>query len=335
VTVNRLLIVTNSVSGGGAENSMFALHKELLTRGVASKIVALNVDGRSRLETDDIIELGRKWKSGPFQTIAALREFRRVVHHENPETIILNCELPELYGALTSACKCKFIAVEHTTKPWYKRRALGIVTRIALRVRGSKWVTVNSINQRIWPIGQRATYIANPINVPVIEQSHAGLKSLVYVGRLRPEKRVEWAIELASELNLPLDIYGEGLHLSALEELSEKVGAKVKFHGYQENIWEEIGNGQLVIIPSEFEGDGIVVLEALARDCPVLLADNADLRRFGLPELNYGANAKDMANKIKNNSFNEFYVSKKSRKELLQNRRIETIAERWMQVINS
>jgi len=211
---------------------------------------------------------------------------------------------------------------------------MGIVVRLILKWRRVTWVTVNSQSQTIWPFRQQARFIPNPIDLPISIRDSETLKSLAFVGRLRPEKRTIWAIGLAAELGLPLDVYGAGSELENLKRKSELLGARVIFHGYNQDVWTKIESGQLVVIPSEFEGDGIVVLEALATDCPIILADNEDLRRFELPDANYGVGVKEMAFKIKNNPVEKFHVSREARSKLLKNRSIERVVHEWINLIN-
>lgn len=333
--MKKIIIVTNSISGGGAENSMLLIHKHLTSRGLNTTLFALNSDSPNLSSQIGIIEFGRQWKSGIFATIAMLRSFRAKIKVESPNVVILNCELPELCGAFTQFRNCKIVSVEHTTRPWFQRRFLGRIVRWILKKRGSIWVTVNSGDPSIWPNGQLATYIPNPINLTISDRDHVTINSLAFIGRLRPEKHVDWAIELSNSLNLPLDIYGEGVELEALSEMSESLGVDVKFHGYEGNVWGKVRDGQLVIIPSEFEGDGIVVLEALAMDCPVILADNKDLRRFQLPDLNYASSVTEMAEKIRGNPADQFYVPKTIRSHLLRNRSIEHVTREWIKIFNS
>lgn len=332
--MKNIVIVTNSISGGGAENSMLYLHEEFLIRGFKSTLLALNSDHYVSYGNLNIIELGRSWKAGSVETFKGLRNYRRVLRDVSPDVIILNCELPELYGAFTNLKQCKLFVVEHTSRPWYQRQTLGILVRLILEMRRATWVTVNSQNRRIWPTKHKAIYMPNPIALPILDRAPKALSSLVFVGRLRPEKRAIWAIQLAAQLGLSLDIYGAGLEEEDLKRKSERLGVAVKFHGYEPDVWKKIEAGQLVVVPSKFEGDGIVVLEALAMDCPVILADNQDLRRFQLPDLHYCIDVNDMAYRINNIPIEKFKVSTEIRTQLLKNRTIEYVVQEWIKITN-
>ena len=74
----KTLIVTNSLSGGGAESSMRLINNHLHRSGADSTLLALNKTEGSRTGAAEI-ELGRKWKSGPVQTMSNFIDFYRIV----------------------------------------------------------------------------------------------------------------------------------------------------------------------------------------------------------------------------------------------------------------
>lgn len=120
-----------------------------------------------------------------------------------------------------------------------------------------------------------------------------GLEAGAYnlaVGRLDATKRFHDLIAAMDKVNAetaPLVIVG-----SAIEDtdyargLLAQAGPKLKFAGYRHN--GELGalyrQAALFIHPSEMEGFGLVVLEALTADIPIKLSDIPAHREFGLPD---------------------------------------------------
>jgi glycosyltransferase involved in cell wall biosynthesis len=102
------------------------------------------------------------------------------------------------------------------------------------------------------------------------------------VSRLDPEKRIDFAIESFNETlqrtpNRKLLIVGEG---SLRKELQEKIDAlkiqsKVKLLGKQESISYFMGNLDLFLHTSIFEGFGMVFLEAMASKVPIVAFESA------------------------------------------------------------
>ena len=285
------MIVTNSLSGGGAERSMNLLSNELTKRGWPVSLVPINSGTPDQVvPACEVFPLDRKWNGSLANTIAALWKFNKIVSSWEPDVIVLNCDLPELFGAMLFG-KHNLVALEHATQPWGQRKPLGKVVRRILRFRKTTWAAV-STHLTIWPSKDRPnTVLQNSVLLPkenttrVIESE---IKRLIFIGRLSHEKRPDLALEIAKLTNLELIIIGDGLMKEQLEKkaLHELIGTS--FLGWVKDPWSEIQPGDLLVVTSSFEGDGLIVIEGLAHGIPMLLSDISDLRRFNFPERNYG-----------------------------------------------
>lgn len=128
-----------------------------------------------------------------------------------------------------------------------------------------------------------------------------------YVGRLHiHNKGLDTLIRAMKEVGIKLAIAGKGRDEKKLISFIERsgMGEKVEFKGYlvDDEKKKLIGNSEIFVLPSRYEGQGIVALEAAACGKPVIVSD--------IPELRYAVdagfgisfrtdNAKDLANKIK------------------------------------
>lgn len=336
--MNSVLIVANSFSGGGAENSMMTLHKAFLGKGITSNFLAINSDGKKPSTISNIYCLDREWHAGIFKTISAMFRFKRKLAEISPDVIIINCELPELFAAFTNVRDSKIICVEHTTKPWLNRRILGRAVRGILQIKQSKWVTVVSDRNSIWAIKAVPNQIPNPFSLNISTAANYPtnkLKGIVYIGRFRREKRPEWAIQAAIETQLPINLFGDGEIFLELKAKYLK-NQSVVFNGYVENPWELLSEDVLIVAPSEFEGDGLVVVEAIIRRKPIALAENSDFRRFKLPDLNYFNSVGELVTKIndaKKHSFVNLTPSKRISSELEQSRDIDAVVAKWKNLL--
>lgn len=328
----KTLIVTNSLSGGGAESSMRLINIHLQKSGANSTLLALNKTEGSCTGAAEI-ELGRKWKSGPIQTISNFIDFYRILKMQNPDTIVVNCELPELYVAFAPIKIKRLICVEHTSQPWAGRKMLGILVRTLLSIRKSTWVTVNKSQVTIWPIRTKAIHIPNPVAVPQLNENTAATQEFVFVGRLREEKGVELILQAASEVKTSVDIYGSGELEDYLKAKYPNVG---KFHGFVDDPWKSISPEQVLIVASEYEGDGKVVVEGLMADLPILLRDNSDLRRFELPDQNYFTDDNDLKSKMADclKNKDKFRPGNTKFKGLVAERDPESISDRWQTLLD-
>jgi len=329
------ILVTNSIDGGGAEISMGALHGALNRRIRRSMIIALNESSEKSQEIQPNVRiLGRPWKTGVAGTLANLRDFQRELRNSPANFLIINCELPELYAALTPLRGKSLIVVEHTTLPWFHRRSLGVIVRFVLKMKKAQWVTVNTSSAPIWHGAKTPVHIPNPVEAsPHLSEGEFNEPTIVAIGRLRGEKRVDWIIEALEGTQVPIKVYGDGAELKALENLATSKGVNVEFCGYKKNVWSELPQNSVVVIPSAFEGDGRVVAEAIINNYPVLLADNQDLRRFKLENQNYFKDPAELKTRIADGllyGFLRYRPTVVARKGLMESREIERVAEQWI-----
>lgn len=128
---------------------------------------------------------------------------------------------------------------------------------------------------------EHITVIPNGVN---ISQFPVGLKEgrknqLIFVGSLIERKGVSYLIQAMANLvalhpDIQLIIVGEGKDRGLLEELTNQLGleANVIFMGTQsqERISELLRESRLFILPSIEEGQGVVLVEALASGTPCI-----------------------------------------------------------------
>jgi glycosyltransferase involved in cell wall biosynthesis len=77
-------------------------------------------------------------------------------------------------------------------------------------------------------------------------------------------------------LNWSLTIVGDGIERKNLEEYSNSISNEIEFKGNvsNEKVFEIFSNADLMLCPSQFDGWGAVVNEALTVGTPVLVSNN-------------------------------------------------------------
>jgi glycosyltransferase involved in cell wall biosynthesis len=335
------MFVTNSLTGGGAERSMNLVSNELTERGWPIALVPIN-SGDADLVTPmcEVFPLDRDWKGNIFNTFLAILKFNKIVKSWKPDVIILNCDLPELFGALLTR-RQQIVVVEHSNLAWSQRARLGKLVRKILSRRKAVWIAVSS-HLGIWPDGHvpRAV-LQNPLT-PSTRATRADrpssiLKRLVFLGRLSPEKRPRLLLEIGAQSGFEVEIIGDGFLKKQLQDETTKRNLKVTFHGYVHNPWSLFQPGDLLIVPSASEGDGLVVIEGMDRGIPMLLSDIADFRRFGLPDKHYCQSVEDFIARINQHLHNldTLVVPEELKGSIIASRSLEGVGNSWEKFINS
>lgn len=335
----RVLFVTNSLAGGGAERSINATASQLALRGWEVLLIPINgeVTAPTSLKCQ-IHPILRDQDAGVFSTISAFIRLNTVVRKWKPDFVIANCELPELMVAFlrTSA---KIVVVQHTSFPWMRHRLMGRVIRKILDSRDTRWCGVSN-HLIIWPFSRDVEHVLpNPleyIDPPTANLSAKKLNRLLFIGRLSPEKQPQVAIEIALKLGLRLEIVGEGDLLSQLKELSNGVDCPITFHGYLSEPWQVYREGDLLVVPSVFEGDGLVILEAIQRSVPMLISDIPDFRRFKFPEVLYCQGVNQFVKSASDNSNNisSLLIPSTLSLQILSSRELNNTTLAWETFLN-
>jgi glycosyltransferase involved in cell wall biosynthesis len=108
-------------------------------------------------------------------------------------------------------------------------------------------------------------------------QKRNGDLLILSVGRLAPDKGLEYLIEAAAampqmERRLQIVIAGDGPARERLERFAAKLGVtdRVSFIGFREDIADLLAACDLVVLPSVREGLSIALLEAMAAGKPIV-----------------------------------------------------------------
>ncbi|HEX5690898.1 MAG TPA: glycosyltransferase, partial [Roseiflexaceae bacterium] len=117
--------------------------------------------------------------------------------------------------------------------------------------------------------------IRREFSIPVDE------KLIVQIGRLAPSKRNDLLLDALVKLPArPHVIFvGEGEQRAALDRRIAElgIGARVHFAGYRTDILSFLSAANVLAISSDHEGLPIVLLEAMAAECPVVSTRVGDI----------------------------------------------------------
>jgi alpha-1,3-mannosyltransferase len=186
----------------------------------------------------------------------------------------------------------------HTKKLWILKKLYFIWNRLPLKA-FKKIIAVSESDENAFsPISRGIVRIPNGIPLDEFQKERRPEPAtLLYVGRISRNKRIDRLIEITSILqksipDVKLKIVGEdweGLQ-KELEALAEKrgIGKNVEFLGKsgRGELIKYLSKASLFVSASEYEGFGISAVEAMAAGCTVVLNDIPAFNEF----VNHGAN---------------------------------------------
>lgn len=120
--------------------------------------------------------------------------------------------------------------------------------------------------------GRNSTIVYPPVDVSRFTPSRTREDYYVALGRQVPYKKIDLAVAAASELNIPLKVFGNGHEHQRLVDMA---GPTVEFHtdrfgdASDEAVTEALNHAKGYLFPAE-EDFGIVQVEALAAGTPVI-----------------------------------------------------------------
>ena len=329
--------MVNSVSGGGAERAMNLLGNQLLNSGIEISLFAAN-DSPPDLVVPNfpIISGHRALKSGLSESIPMIRIFRQIVIANKFDWIILNCELPELLG-IFAPLSAKLVLVEHNERPWLGRSMLGVLVRGILAARKAIKVSV-SPHTPIWP-KKRIPHFIIPNMVamaPQVEvEDGSVLKRLVYIGRLTEQKNPLLFLKIVKQSGLSGIIIGDGTLRDEIEKIINRESLPCRVIGHHDDPWKSVLSGDLLVITSNSEGDGLVFIEAVNNHVPILVPRIPAFLRYSLPNNFYASNLQDYINRVSDVSedLSKSQIGLTDSERILAARDPSVLTQMWLRVL--
>lgn len=151
------------------------------------------------------------------------------------------------------------------------------------------------VKEKLTALGVKAPMTVLPIFVDVaafqqVERvKHPRFKiALLMIGRLEAEKRFEEGIKALALLrahghDAGLTIVGSGSRRTYLQKVAQenKVDGFVTFAGNTHDVRPYVASADVLLLPSAYEGYGLVIIEALAAGVPVIATDVGIAKEVG------------------------------------------------------
>jgi len=229
---------------------------------------------------------------------ASVHSFLSAVHSISASYDIVHFHTigPASFGSLTRLSNAKIVTTIHRMDylsgkwGWFARSCLQLAERVCLNVSHRTIVVAPFLREHYNALGYDVEYIPNGVPLPssaigADELGKLGLRPneyYLFLGRLVPEKRPEWAIKAFIEScpgHEKLVIAGGSSATDRYVEELKRVAApaedRIIFTGavYGQLKEELLGNARAFLLPSALEGLPITLLEAMSYGRPCLVSD--------------------------------------------------------------
>lgn len=296
-------MIIDGLPGGGAEKVVLTLAKGLLTLGHHVSLFSLRsvcdyplpdgldyqvIQDRCRKPWRKITELQRRARQLDRAIVKAERQhgpFDLVVSHlHKTDRIVSRCRHLDpaktwycLHGVFSASYLARrkgfsrWLKIQKTRRVYQHRNVIGV----------SQFV-IDDLKQHYGIKPAKEVVIHNPFDIDTILRQGqeacelTGQDYLLHVGRIHPTKRHDRLLQAyaRSGLQAPLVLIGQGddARVAELQQLAEQlnIADRVIFKGFTHNPYAWINHARMLIVSSDSEGFGNVLVEALLCQTPVV-----------------------------------------------------------------
>lgn len=291
----RLLLVIDSLDGGGAERYVVDLALALQARGwcveVACSAAGVRAPGLVEAGIPVFVLGARLVKRRSCPSYA--RALRRLVLARRPALVHAH-----LYASAAAAVRATtglgvpVVVTEHTEGPWRTPSARRLSRRVYAGcdrvVAVSTAIARLLVEQYDVPAERVQTLLPRPSRpAPPLPRHDLGDPLVGVVARLVPEKGVDVFLHAVARVARVVPqarfvVVGDGPCRAALQRLADELalGDVVRFEGFRADAPQVIAGLDVLVVPSRSDGSPLVVGEAMSAAVPVVAS-----RVGGLPDL--------------------------------------------------
>lgn len=283
----KITYIIDGLGIGGAERMLL----ELATRVDARvEVISLSrteqTQDTAKLLEDRGIRVTRIPKRSKLG-FGLVQELKAHLSQSQPDVVHTHLFAADVWGERAArALKIPSVSTEHSVnrdEGWlkhrlksagHKRRAAVVAVSPAVE-RYVREVSAHDPNTRVITNGVDTERFSPERRAP--RENH-----LLVVGRLEPAKGHTNLLRALPHVqaHVTVEVVGDGSLRDDLEKLTHKLGLEERVHfvGATTDVAGVYDTAVLTVIPSNWEGQGIVALEAMASGCPVVASDVDGLR---------------------------------------------------------
>jgi glycosyltransferase involved in cell wall biosynthesis len=315
-----ILHVITTIDLGGAEKQLLTLATCQREKGFDVEVVFLK-DKPALLQ--DFLKVGVKVDSS-FAGLGFLKQALKLRQRRSQKNLVVHAHLPraELLCAL-SLRQESFIITRHNTEAFFPKgsaKLSQLLSRFVLKRAFASISISKAVADYLKKSGEMSNLESNHIiyyglkNTSFSQKEKSGVQSrptqLGTVSRLVPQKNLPLLLNVLKELNsvnsssFELAVTGTGPLEKELQSIAIALGVetKVTWRGQSKDILAFYRSLDVFILTSDYEGFGLVLLEAMSHEIPVVARRISAIPEV-MGELHPGlvnsAKPIDLANKIR------------------------------------
>lgn len=154
-----------------------------------------------------------------------------------------------------------------------RRARTVIVPSASAGRRATQWAHVDQSKLRVIPNAIDSQQLSD------VSRNESDHFRVGFLGRLDPVKRVGDLVEACARLRgVWLEVFGDGVERARIAELISRSHANATMHGRVADPREALRRIDCLVLPSDAEGFGLVLIEAMAAGVPVIATDVDGIR---------------------------------------------------------
>lgn len=291
---NHVLHIITTIDLGGAEKQLLLLVKEQKRLGL--KVSVLYLKGKADLK-EDLLPFCSRIIS--LKSLCRRSNFRYIFNALN-EGVVVHAHLPRaelLAFFMVYFRKNRLIISRHNTEAFFPRFP-GLLSNFLSRcvmTRADRLIAIsNAVQSFILKKGEVTAGQAEKVVVLHYGVDESSIQTRVEssfdfrigsIARLVPQKNLVTLLRAFSRLRKldsskwSLHIAGEGPQREELIKLSKELGISenVIWHGKVSNVSKLLSEFDIFVLPSIYEGFGLVLLEAMTHGVPILATSTSSI----------------------------------------------------------
>ena len=285
----KIAILLPSLKFGGAERVALNLAMALKAEGIQIDFLLMSLEGEFLAEAERHFNVLNLQCNKTYKLPGRLRAY---LARNNPDALISSFWKLNLCACLARVLNpsTKLILWEHSppsrssnSPTWLYAITASLLYRLSTRVVAVSTGVFKDIDRITLGLHRKLYVIFNPIIPPpayLLSQPRRHLgKRVIWVGRLDGPKNPGLMLDaftlVAKVSDVSLAIVGDGHLRSELEEKCKVLGLeqRVSFLGYLPEPYVEMGSSDLLVLSSDREGFGNVIVEAMLCGLRVVSTD--------------------------------------------------------------